>query len=110
MRKPPIKPFNEGAFVKHAAFMMDDGFKAIAASLMGVPYKSQIPFSATAWIEYLVLEDFVYKHSGQDVNNATYTFKHGELISLRADTPPMYFMPDRSKLLINRIYTKGHVF
>ncbi len=101
---------NKDAFVAAAEFMMRDAFKSIAAKMCGLPYKSQIPFMSTKWLEYIVLEHFIYNHIDQDVNHGTYTFTKGEFIKLRADTDPQFFMPDRSKLLLNRVYTKGHKF
>ncbi len=89
---------------------MEDAFKAVQAAMMGLPYKSKIPFMTTSYIEYLILEDFEYMHYDQDVSHGLYKFKKGELVSLRADTDPMFFLPDRSKMLVNRVYTKGHQF
>lgn len=82
-----------------AEAIMADGFKGISESLMGRHYISRIPaMSPVEMLVYEVQSDFSYNHTDQDIRHGVYNFKKGEVIALRADEEPMYFMPDRSNL------------
>lgn len=86
----------KSAFEEAAAFCLADGFAAISAALMGVPYKSKMPVWRVKYQYYEVLVDFTYHHCDQDVNHGTYNLKKGDVVKLREE--PMYFMPDRSNM------------
>jgi len=102
-----MNKINKTAFIAAAEALMADGFSALSAELMGIPYHSKIPFARPIeYDEYLVLKDFTYNHIDQDVNHGIYIFKAGEKISLRSDQDPQYFMPDRNNLQLIRIYSK----
>lgn len=75
--------------------------------LTGIPYvpKNTIVFPKIEYFEFQVLESFTYKHTHQDVNNGTYTFTKGEIITLR-EMNGEWFLPDRSKLKYIRTFKK----
>lgn len=103
---------NKGAFADFCTAITEDAFAAASHNLaveLGLAtgkYKYKIKLPPTWVIKYEVINDFEYHHIDQDVNNGKYIFKKGEIIELRLDTDPMYFMPDRSNLQWKAVVAK----
>lgn len=89
---------SKDAFTQLAEALMGDAFKAIIARIEGRPYKKTVIMPPTRYGLYKVKVSFTYRHTDQDVNNDTYHLNTNEIIRLRADTDPIYFLHDRSKL------------
>jgi hypothetical protein len=94
----------KGAFEVFAGAVMDDAIGAIRAKLESeltgkhIRYEPKVKFDPIKYLQYRVKRDFDYFHNDQDVNHGKYSFKRNQIIELRADTDPIYFMPDRTNL------------